>query len=74
MITRITYGALTVRNLDIHRKNVRNFMVSQLHLAKSRVTKEDNRGIMGKKTCPLLNQMMKNPWNRMNSIRKRLKK
>ena len=35
---------------------------------------EDNRGIMGKKTGPLLNQMKKNPWNRADSIRRRLKK
>ena len=28
VITGITYGALTVKNLDTHKKNVGNFMVS----------------------------------------------
>ena len=74
VITRITYGALTVRNLDIHGKNVGNFMVSQLHLAKNGVTMEANKGIMGKQTCLLLIQLKKNPWNRAESIRRRLKK
>ena len=40
VITEITYAALTVRNLDIHGKNVENFMVSQLHLAKSGVNNQ----------------------------------
>ena len=74
VIILITYGALTVRNLDIHEKNVGNFMVSQLHLAKSGITREDNRGIMGKQTCPLLSQIKKNPWNRVDSIRRNSKK
>ena len=55
-------------------KNDRNFMVSQLHQAKNGVTMEDNRGIMGTQTCPLLNQMKKNPWNKVDSIKRRLKK
>ena len=38
-----------------------NFMVSQLHLAKSGFTMEGNKGIMSKQTCPLLSQMKKNP-------------
>ena len=42
VIIGITYGGLIVRNLDIRGKNVGNFMVSQLHLAKSGVTMEDN--------------------------------
>ena len=74
MIIVITYGALTVRNLDIHKKNVGNFIVSQLHLAKSGDTTEGNRGIIGKQTCLLLNQLKKNPWNKVDSIKRRLKK
>ena len=49
-------------------------LVSQLHLAKSGVMMKDNRGIMGKQTCPLLSQLKNNPWNRADSIRRRLKK
>ena len=47
MIIGVTYGG--------------NFMVSQLHLAKSGFTMEGNKGIMSKQTCPLLSQMKKNP-------------
>ena len=60
MITGITWGALTIRSSDIHEKNARNFMVSQPNLAKSGVTMEGNKGIMGKKTCLLSSQLKKN--------------
>ncbi|KAL6335499.1 hypothetical protein AAG906_029742 [Vitis piasezkii] len=49
----ITYGALTTKSLDIHRRNARNFMVSQQHPTKNGITMEGNKGIMGKPTCPL---------------------
>ena len=55
MIIRISYGALIVERLDIHGRNIGNFMASQPHLAKSEVTMEASRGIMGKRICLLFN-------------------
>ena len=51
VITGRTYGALIAIRLDIHVRNDENFMASQPHLAKSGVTMEGSRGIMGKNTC-----------------------
>ncbi|RVW14416.1 hypothetical protein CK203_090507 [Vitis vinifera] len=45
-------------------------MVSQPHPAKSRVKMEGSKGIMGKPTCPLFNQLKKNPWNKDQDLRK----
>ena len=73
MITRINDGALTARRLDIHRRNTGNFMVSQPHLAKSEVTIERSKGIIGKHTCLMFNQLKENPWNKADSIKRRLK-
>ena len=42
-------------------EGARNSMVSHQHLAKNGATKEDNRGIMGKHTCPLYNQLKRDP-------------
>ena len=68
MIIGINYSVLTTRSLDIHGRNAGNFIVSQLHPTKSGVTIEGNKGIMGKQTCLLFNQL-----NKTNSIRRRLK-
>ena len=46
VITRITYGALTARSLDIHGRNAGNFMVRQPHLAKGGATMEGSKGII----------------------------
>ena len=73
MIIGISYGALTVRSLDVHGKNVGNLMVSQPYLVKSGVAMEGNRGIMGKQACLLFSQLKKNPRNKVDSIKRRLK-
>ena len=73
VIIGITYGAFLVKTLDIHGRNVGNSMVSQPHLTKSGVTIDDNGEIMSKHTCVLFNQLKKNPWNKAESIKRRLK-
>ena len=73
VITWITYDALTARRQDIHESNGGNSMASHPHLAKSEVTMEGSRGIMGKHTCLLFNQLKKYPRNKADSIKRKLK-
>ena len=73
VITGITYNALTARRQDIHESNGGNSMASHPHLAKSEVTMEGSRGIMGKHTCLLFNQLKKYPRNKADSIKRKLK-
>ena len=73
MITRITYGALTARRQGIHGSDVGNSMANHLHLTKSGLTMESNKGIMGKHTCLMFNQLKKDPWNKADAIKRRLK-
>ena len=73
MKTWITYDALTASSLDIHERSLGNFMVNKPHPAKSGVKMEGSKGIMGKPTCPLFNQLKKNPWNKVDSIKRKLK-
>ena len=73
MITGTTYGALIARKQDIHKSGARNSMERHQHLAKGGATMKGNRGIMGKHTCPLYNQLKGDPWNKTNLTKMRLK-
>ena len=73
MITGTTYGALIARKQDIHKSGAGNSMERHQHLAKGGATMKGNRGIMGKHTCPLYNQLKEDPWNKTNLTKMRLK-
>lgn len=73
VITGTTYGVLTTRRQDIHGSGVGNSMDNHLHLAESEATMEGIRGIMSKHTCPLYNQLKRDPWNKVDSTKMRLK-
>ena len=57
VITRITYDALIAKKQNIHENDVGSSMASYQHLAKNGVTMEGSKGLMGKHTYLLYNQL-----------------
>ena len=57
MITSMASGALTTEMQDIHGSDVGNSIASHQHLVKSGITMEGSKGIMGKHTFLLYNQL-----------------